>query len=52
MPPLTDREYDDFLDAVRAYEVEDPKANRAAELVGAAAAGVATGDVPHPTPML
>jgi DNA ligase (NAD+) len=52
VPPLTDREYDDLLDAVRAYEAEHPGANGAAELVGAVAAGVTTGDVPHPTPML
>jgi DNA ligase (NAD+) len=50
--PLTDLEYDQLVEAVREYEAAHPEAQSASAIIGEVAAGVASGDVPHPTPML
>ena len=50
--PLTDAEYDSLLDAVRAYEEQNPEQAIEHGLLSAVAAGTAAGDIPHPVPML
>lgn len=49
---LTDAEYDALLDEIAAYETAHPDEVVTHGLFDAVAAGKATGDVPHPTPML